>query len=310
LETTNGEVDLSVGGLERVIGVAPFWRWWWRTLLAVVVVAVVVVLATTIITSVVTTLVTPVVATIVPPIVAVVFVAIIAVVVVASVVMTIIAAIVAVIIMVIPIVVATVGSSITVITSIRSLVTVVLAAVAVLVIIVVALGLLGLWKYPEGALQLFTLPHGVLGVAVKLAQVVHDHVEVTFKEGGGSGWIGRVDLAGSLARPAATIVVIFSVEVVHHRVLSIDKLVNIGYEVGDGVGISFMDLLEELDVGDSLLVVGDDVFVFDTCESVVVLKVEVSVLLESFVTPHPHSSKVMGVARTIVGRLVVGREEP
>jgi hypothetical protein len=30
---------------------------------------------------------------------------------------------------------------------------------------------------------------------------------------------------------------------------------------GNGVGVIFMDLLEELDVGDSLLIVGDDVFV-------------------------------------------------
>jgi hypothetical protein len=50
--TANDEVDLSVGQLERTIGVAPF-RWWrWRSLLAVVVVAVVVVLATSIISGV------------------------------------------------------------------------------------------------------------------------------------------------------------------------------------------------------------------------------------------------------------------
>jgi hypothetical protein len=41
----------------------------------------------------------------------------------------------------------------------------------------------------------------------------------------------------------------------------------------------------------------------------VVLKVAVSVLSESFITPQPHSSKLIGVARTIVGRLVVSREE-
>jgi hypothetical protein len=70
-----------------------------------------------------------------------------------------------------------------------------------------------------------------------------------------------------------------------------------------------MDLLEDLDVGDSLLVVGDDVFVFDTYEVVAVLNVTVSVLLKSFITPHPHSSEVMGVAKMIVGRMVVSREE-
>jgi hypothetical protein len=36
--------------------------------------------------------------------------------------------------------------------------------------------------------------------------------------------------------------------------------------------VSFMDLLEELDVGDPLLVVGDDVLVFNPCESVAVSK--------------------------------------
>jgi hypothetical protein len=62
----------------------------------------------------------------------------------------------------------------------------------------------------------------VLGVAVELALVVHDHVEVTFKKGGRSGWIRYVGFAGSLARPVATIVVVFSIKVVHHCVLSID----------------------------------------------------------------------------------------
>jgi hypothetical protein len=76
------------------------------------------------------------------------------------------------------------------------------------------------------------------------------------------------------------------------------------------VGGSFVDLLKKLDVGDSLLVVGNDVFIFHTCGSVAVLKVAVSLLSKSFVRPHPHSSMVMGVARTIVGCLVVGREEP
>ena len=150
----------------------------------------------------------------------------------------------------------------------------------------------------------------MLGVAVELALVVHDHVEVTFKEGGRSGWISRINLARSLARPAATIMLIFSFEVVHHRILSIDKLVDVGHEVGDGVGVSFMDFLKELDVGYSLLVVGDDVFVFDTCEGVAILKVAVSVLSESFIAPHPHSGEVVSIFGAVVGHLVVGREEP
>jgi hypothetical protein len=45
----------------------------------------------------------------------------------------------------------------------------------------------------------------MLGVAVELALVVHDHVEVTFKEGRRSGWICHKDLAGSLVRPAPTV---------------------------------------------------------------------------------------------------------
>jgi hypothetical protein len=41
------------------------------------------------------------------------------------------------------------------------------------------------------------------------------------------------------------------------------------------VGVSIVDLLEELDVGDSLLVVGNDVLVLYTCKGVAVLEVVV-----------------------------------
>jgi hypothetical protein len=47
--------------------------------------------------------------------------------------------------------------------------------------------------------------------------------------------------------------------------------------------VSLMDLLEELDVGDSFLVIGDEVLVFDTREGVAVLDVEVSVFPKSLV---------------------------
>jgi hypothetical protein len=57
---------------------------------------------------------------------------------------------------------------------------------------------------------------------VELALVVHDHVEVTFEEGGRPWWICHVSFARSLARPVSSIVVIFPVEVVHYRVLSVD----------------------------------------------------------------------------------------
>jgi hypothetical protein len=75
------------------------------------------------------------------------------------------------------------------------------------------------------------------------------------------------------------------------------------------VCISFVDLLKQLDVGDPLLLVGDDVVIFNTCKGVAVLKVAVSVLTESFIVSNPYSGEVVSIARTIVGRLVVGREK-
>jgi hypothetical protein len=148
----------------------------------------------------------------------------------------------------------------------------------------------------------------MLGVAMELALVVHDHIEVTFKEGGRSWRIYYVGFAGSLARPGASVVVVFSIEVLHYRVLSVDQFVDVGHEVANGFGIGFVDLLEQLDVSDPLLVVCNDVVVFDTCEGIAVLEVAVGVLTESFVSSHPYSSKVVSIARTIIGRLVVGRE--
>jgi hypothetical protein len=59
--------------------------------------------------------------------------------------------------------------------------------VTILVAVVVALGLLGFGGYSKGTLQLLALPHGMFGVALELALVVHDHVEITFEEGGRSG---------------------------------------------------------------------------------------------------------------------------
>jgi hypothetical protein len=149
----------------------------------------------------------------------------------------------------------------------------------------------------------------VLGVAVELALVVHDHIEVTFEEGGRSWWICYIGFAGSLARPGASIIVVFSVEVMHYRILRVDQFVDVGHEVANGFCIDFVDLLEQLDVGDSLFVVGNDVIIFDTCKGVAVLEVAVSVLTESFITSHLYFGEVVSIARTIVGRLVVGREE-
>jgi hypothetical protein len=76
------------------------------------------------------------------------------------------------------------------------------------------------------------------------------------------------------------------------------------------VGISFVDLLKELDVGDSLLLVGDDILVIDTRKGVAVLEVAVGVLPKGFVASHPHSGEVMSVTKSVVGHLVVGHEEP
>jgi hypothetical protein len=75
------------------------------------------------------------------------------------------------------------------------------------------------------------------------------------------------------------------------------------------VGVGFVDLLKDLDVGNSLLVVGDEVFVLNTCKGVAILKVVVSVLSEGFVAPHLHFSEVMSISRMVVGHLVVGCEE-
>jgi hypothetical protein len=218
LATTDDEVDLSVGCLKRTIGVAPF-RWWWRrALLAVVVVVVVVVLATSIITPIIAAIVALVVTAVVTSVVAVVFMMIVVPVVVTFV----IAAVVAAIITSIPIVIETVWSAVAVITSIRSTVTVVIMADAVLVVVIVALGLRGFKGYSKGTLQLFALPHGMFSVAVELTLVVYDHVEVTLKEGGRSWWVCHIGFTGSLARPVSAVVVILSVEVVHHHVLSVD----------------------------------------------------------------------------------------
>jgi hypothetical protein len=148
----------------------------------------------------------------------------------------------------------------------------------------------------------------MLGIAVELALVVHDHIEVTFKESGRSWRICYVGFAGSLARPGASVVVVFSIEVMHYRVLSVDQFVDVGHEVANGFGIGFVDLLEQLDVSDPLLVVCNDVVVFDTCEGVAVLEVAVGVLTESFVSSHSHSGEVVSIASTIVGRLVIGCE--
>jgi hypothetical protein len=95
----------------------------------------------------------------------------------------------------------------------------------------------------------------------------------------------------------------------HYRILSVDQFVDVGHEVADDVCISLMDLLEQLDVGDSLLVVSDDVFIFNTRKGVAVLEVAVGVFAESFITSHPYSCEVVSVTRAIVGRLVVGCEE-
>jgi hypothetical protein len=84
----------------------------------------------------------------------------------------------------------------------------------------------------------------MLGIAVELALVVHDHIEVTFKEGGRSWRICYIGFTGSLTRPGASVVVVFSIEVMHYCVLSVDQFVDVSHEVANGFGIDFVDLLK------------------------------------------------------------------
>jgi hypothetical protein len=112
--------------------------------------------------------------------------------------------------------------AIMIITSIGSTVTVVVALVTIPFVVVPALGLLRGRRDPKGTLQLLTLPHGMLSIAVELALVVHDRVKVTFEEGGRPWWIRHVGFARLHARPTPSVIVVFVVEVVHHRILSVD----------------------------------------------------------------------------------------
>jgi hypothetical protein len=221
LATSDDEVDLAVGLLKRAIGVASFRWWWWSSFLLVVVVVIVVVLATSTIASVISLVVALVVVaitTMITPVIVTPVIAVIAMVAIASV----IAVVVAAIITSIPVIIARIGPAVTVISSIRSAVMVVETLATVSAVIVVAPGLLGGRRYSKGALQLFALSHGVLRVTVKLALVVHDHVEVAFEEGGRSWRIRHIGLARSLARPGASVVVVFPVEVMHDRILSVN----------------------------------------------------------------------------------------
>jgi hypothetical protein len=254
LASFNNEVDLVVGLVECTIGIAPFGRWWWSPLLPVVVAGIVVVLATSIITSVVSSVIVTIAMVIITTITSVVVapvVAVIATIVVASV----ITAVVAAIITSIPIVIARIGLAVTVISSIRSTITIVEALATIVVVVAVVSGLLGCKWDSKGTLQLLALSHGVFGVTVELALVVHDQVEVTFEKGGRSWWICHIGFARSLARPSASIVMVFSVKIMHYRILRVDQFVDVGHEVANG----FVDLLKQLDVGDSLFVVGNDV---------------------------------------------------
>jgi hypothetical protein len=206
-------------------------------------VGIVLVLATSIIASVISSVIALVVVAIImmiKPAVITSIVAVIATVVVAHVVAVIVAAIIPSILVII----ARIGPAISIISSIKSTVTVVEALATVLVVVVVAPGPLVGRQDSKGALQLLALPHGVLSVAVKLALVIHDHVEVTFEEGGKSWWIRHIGFARSLARLGASVVVVFSVEVVHYCILSVDQFVNVGHKIADGVCVSFVDLLE------------------------------------------------------------------
>jgi hypothetical protein len=243
LATANDEVDLTIGLLKRAIGVAPFWRWRWSSFLLVVVVVIVVVLATSIIMSVISSVVALVDVAIITTITHVVVTPVVTIIV-TVVVASVIAVVVAAIITQVPVIIARIGLAIMVISSIRSTITVVKMLATIPVVVVVAPGPLGGRRDSKGALQLLALSHGVLSIAVKLALVVHDHVEVTFEEGGRFWWIRHIGFSRSLARPGASVVIVFSVEVVHYYILSVDQFVNVGHKVVDGVCVSFVDLLE------------------------------------------------------------------
>jgi hypothetical protein len=174
LATSDNEVDLVVSLLECTIGVAPFGWWRRRPLLPVIVLSIVVVLVMSIVASVAVIIVTVVVASV-------------------------ITAVVAVIITSIPIIIARIGPAVSIISSIRSSVTIVEALATVAIIVVVASGLLGGRRNSKSMLQLLALPHGALGVTVELALVVHDHIEVTFEEGGRSWWIYYISFTRSFA---------------------------------------------------------------------------------------------------------------
>jgi hypothetical protein len=70
-----------------------------------------------------------------------------------------------------------------------------------------------------------------------------------------------------------------------------------------------MDLLEEFEVSYPLLVVGYEIFILNTRKSVAVFEVAVGILSESFIFSHLYSGEVVSIAKVIVSRLIVGREE-
>jgi hypothetical protein len=233
LATSNDEVDLAVGLLECTIGVAPFGQWWWSPLLPVVVVGTVVVLVTLIITLVVSSVVVTIIMVIITMISSVV-VAPVVVVIAMVVVSSVIVAVVAVIITSIPIVIARIGLVVMVILLIKSTVMIVEALSTIAVVVAVVSGLLGGRWDSKGTLQLLALPHGMLGVAVELALIVHDHMEVTIEEGGRFWWIYYIGFTRSLARLGASTIMVFSVEVMHYCILRIDQFVDTGHEVTNG----------------------------------------------------------------------------
>jgi hypothetical protein len=157
-----------------------------------------VVLATSIITSVVSSVVVTIIMAIITMITSVVVVLVVAVI--ATVVVTpVVATVVAAVITSIPFVAVRIGLAIMVISSIRSTVTIVDALTTTPVVVVVASGLLGDRRDSKGAFQLLALPHGVFSIVVELALVVHDHIEVTFEEGGRSWWICHIGFGRTLA---------------------------------------------------------------------------------------------------------------
>ena len=276
-------INNAGGSLKGAIGVARCRRWWWSALPA----------GWPLITATIA-----VVSTVVP--------------------MVIVTVIAMVITTIIVMAVATISVLVEVVTPIRSAVAIVGTAIVIVAMLRATVTFIeSLWLpwCTEPTFELFTVTHLMFGVGVELAKVVEHCVEVRRIEGRVLRCTRHEGLSRSLARPVRCLrrqstVCLVALEVMEDSILGITELVDVDHEVGDGGNTCLVDLLEELEVGDTLLVVGDDVVVLDASKLVPVLEEPVGVVAERFAGLHDDASKVVGVTGPVVGRLVVGSEQP